>query len=151
MKLILALGLVTALVQPLSAQSIAGRWSVEYDTEPRDILAGDTVPVSENTLQGILEIEEAGDSLVAHWYSDGDTGAAPRELKGSWKDGTLWLTTLDGITVHPVVNGQEMSIDIFTEWDARLMGSGLRGTLTGTSKDGMVSTGTRAFRATRGG
>jgi hypothetical protein len=124
---------------------------VEYDNEPRDILAGDTVPVSENTLQGILDIEEAGDSLVAHWYSEGDTGAAPRELKGSWKDGALWLTTLDGVTVHPVVNGQEMSIDIFTEWDARLMGSVLRGTLTGTSKDGMVSTGTRSFRATRAG
>jgi hypothetical protein len=149
MKSYLVIGMLAALGQPLAGQSISGTWRVDYDSLPRDILSGDTVAVAKPARHGVLEIEQRGDSLVARWNPSGTAASAPRQLRGMWRNGSLHLITVTGVEVHPVVNGKETTVEVFTEWNAQLVVGALRGTMEGASKDGMIRIGTRAFAAKR--
>jgi hypothetical protein len=151
MKRYLVIGMLAALGQPLAGQSISGTWRVDYDSLPRDILSGDTVAVAKPARHGVLAIEQRGDSLVARWNPSGTAASAPRPLRGTWRDGALHLITVTGVEVHPMVNGKETSVEIFTEWNARIVGGALRGTMSSASKDGAVHAGTRALLAKRAG
>lgn len=151
MKSLIVIGAVVALAHPVSAQTLAQRWEVRYDAAPRDILAGDTVPVADGARHGVLELEVRGDSVVAQWHPDGSGAAEASELRGTWENGALRLVGTDARTVHPTVNGQEMSVDLYATWDGRLVGTELRGTISYSSRSGMVNGGTRAFQATAAG
>ncbi len=121
---LLALGSLLVATPRAGAQSVAGTWTVTYDS---DINTGGDVVTVKKRSTGRLVLEQRGDSVFGRFMPDGMPDPE-RPLSGTFDGKVLRLTT--GLLRRTVrINGQPTEMPTRTDWMGALKGATLQGTM----------------------
>jgi hypothetical protein len=122
--LLAALGTLAGAAPPAGAQSVAGTWTVTYDSDINT--SGDVVTVKKRST-GRLALEQRGDSVFGRFKPEGMPDPE-RALSGTFDGRVLKLTT--GLLRRTIrINGQPTEMMTRTDWMGAVEGASMRGTM----------------------
>jgi len=122
MRLQILVASLALVATPAHAQSIAGRWSVTWDS---DITIDHDTAIVKKRSTTTLELTPKGDSVVGVWGAGPDQGA---QLRGTFDGKSLRMTT--GTNERVVKrNGEDIKMKVRWDMNGALQGSRLVGSL----------------------